>query len=172
VSEVELVLITAEPGEPLSDEMYDEQTPLAMLARTCSQTYGVLALAPSWHDRNLIFHRNLRLVLDLCWPDTTLDEQLRRTWIVDSYLCSAPVESGPVVRPSWEACARDYLRPQLELFADATVVALGAKAQQRAKRYVQHLVPAYSVAPPGAFRREARTTWEDAAAHVRRARSV
>jgi hypothetical protein len=50
-NEVELVLITAEPGDPLSDEMYDEQTPSAMLARTCSHAYGILAIAPTWRDR-------------------------------------------------------------------------------------------------------------------------
>jgi len=166
--EVQLVLLTAEPGDPLAGERYDGEDPAALLKSTCELAYGILSICQDVRDRNLIFHRNVRRLLDLCWPGATVAEQLRRTWIVDSYLCSAPVESGPVVRASWSACTRDYLRPQLDALPEALVVALGGKAHQRARSLGVHASRAYSVAPPGANRKAAVGSWEAVAAEVHR----
>jgi hypothetical protein len=35
-------------------------------------------------------HANVRVVLDLCWPDLDLREQMKRTSITESVLCSGP----------------------------------------------------------------------------------
>ena len=77
------------------------------------------------------FHRNIRWILDLCFPDIDFSQQMRRTWITESYLCSARVESGPIPARSWRTCARDYLLPQLKLLEDRAIVALGWKARER-----------------------------------------
>lgn len=159
VQDVELVLLTAEPGNPLPGEFHDAQTPLGRMESTCRLAYGLLLLAHSWRDRNLQFFRNLRWLLDRCWPGQPLNEQLQRTWIVDSYLCSAPIESGPVLEQSWAACRDDYLTPQLAALDGALVVTLGGKARQRCSKIEREMEPAYSVAPPGGNYPKARESW-------------
>ena len=81
--------------------------------------------------RHAQFSRNFRRILDDCWPDLSLYEQMRRTWKAESYLCSAQRESGPVPRASWSVCGHDYLAPQLSLLADRAIVACGGKARDR-----------------------------------------
>ena len=44
------------------------------------------------------FHRNIRDILNDCWPGLSFKEQLRRTWVTESVLCSASVECGSIPR--------------------------------------------------------------------------
>jgi hypothetical protein len=120
--------------------------------------------------RSSQFHRNLRYVMDLCWPGLTLRAQLRKTWITESYLCSARVEGGSVPVRSWRRCTSDYLIPQLELLEDRVIVALGSKARERAKAFAGHVHPAWAVAPPGSNRPEARESWNQIPAWLGRQR--
>lgn len=121
-TEVELVLITAEPGDPLPGEVH--------VGIESTVAYSLRGLREGLTP----FHRNICLILDLCFPDQTLDEQLRRTWRTNSVLCSATVECGPVPRAVESACMRRYLAPQLALLPHALVAALGGKAQRRLAR--------------------------------------
>lgn len=120
--EVQLVLVTAEPGDPLPGEVHSGiQSTVAYSLRGLRE--GVTP-----------FHRNICLILDLCFPNQSLDEQLRRTWRTNSVLCSAMEECGPVPRAVESACMRRYLAPQLALIPHALVAALGGKAQKRLAR--------------------------------------
>lgn len=121
-AEVDLVLVTAEPGDPLPGEVHRGiETTVA---------YSLHGL----RERVTPFHRNVCLILDLCFPNQSLDEQLRRTWRTNSVLCSAMNECGPVPRAVESACMRRYLAPQLALLSHALVAALGYKAQRRLAR--------------------------------------
>lgn len=122
VAEVDLVLITAEPGDPLPGELHS--------GIESTVVYSLRGL----REEVTPFHRNIRLILNLCFPNQSLDEQLRRTWRTNSVLCSATVEGGPVPRAVESTCMRRYLVPQLALLPHALVAALGSKAQKRLAR--------------------------------------
>lgn len=159
--DVRLVLLTAEPGDPLATEIY-HGSPAEMLEQAYHFYYDLVARCRDSKDRNLIFHRNLRRILDLAWPGSSLEDQLRRTWITDSYLCSARIEGGSVPHAAEERCASDYLRRQLALFPPSgLVIALGGKAKARAGRVGISAHRVFSAAPPGCYRRQALSSWEE-----------
>lgn len=149
LEEVELVLVVAEPGNPQPDERH-------------SGIESALQAAHFFHSsRRDQFHQNVGYILNLCWPHLTFDEQLRKVWLTESVLCSAPVEGGRVRHPVEVACGEKYLRHQLDLFPHALVVALGQKAQRRLRAIgFKRFLAADSVAPPGCNRRGARLSWD------------
>lgn len=162
LGEVEVVLLVAEPGNPYPHDWLSPRTePHSLLNQSCLDTFG------HFRDENDQFHRNLRRVLSLIFPGLELAEQLKKAWITETYLCSAPQETGPVRSQSERWCAEHYLAKQLELFDGRPVIALGRKAQRRAKPYAPNLIEAYAVAPPGSNRRAALPSWEAAAERAR-----
>ena len=128
--EVELVLVTAEPGDPLPGEVH---TGLESAVTTSIE---------GLRNRVTPFHRNVRLILDLCFPGQSFEEQLRRTWRTNSVLCSAQIEGGSMPRPIEDICIQTYLRKQLALMPNALVAALGGKAQNRLRRHGIKFFPA------------------------------
>jgi hypothetical protein len=156
LSEVELVLVFAEPGDPQPGEQH---TGLA----------SAYAYANSAFEREInLFHRNTRFILDQCWPGVSYADQLKRVWLTESVLCSARVEGGRVSSGSARACVSRYLRPQLELLSSPIIGALGSKAQQRLRAVgITDFIPASAVAPPGCNFRGARESWLAIAAAVR-----
>ena len=137
VRDVELVLVAAEPGDPLPDESHKGiQSPLELFESVSEYSLQCLR-SPATP-----FHRNIRLILDLCFPHQPLDQQLRRTWRTNAVLCSAEVECGPVPRQIEETCVTTYLRRQLALLPHAFVAALGDKAQRRLERQGISFFPA------------------------------
>ncbi len=160
ISEVELVLVFSEPGDPHSREAH------CGLESTLGHTYE------SMKNGTDQFHRNVRLILDLCFPDVSgnFDKQLAMVWMTESVLCSAAEEGGEVPSIVWRTCVRDYLKPQLELFPHALIVALGSKARTRIKDLGFPFLDAVAAAPPGCNRKHARPSWEAVAEEVRRRR--
>ena len=122
VGEVELVLVTAEPGDPQSGEAFTDIQSAVENSLRCLR------------EGATPFHKNICLILDLCFPNQSLDEQLHRTWRTNSVLCSAQVESGPIPQSVESICMRHYLVPQLALLPHALVAALGRKAHRRLGR--------------------------------------
>lgn len=168
ISEVELVLVVAEPGDPQPKESYGaDQPPRKLLESVCEFVYESFAQGQD------LFHRNLRSIIDRCFPGVGLQAQLRKTWITESVLCSAEKEGGHVPANACRACGSLYLERQLELLSDPVIGALGNKAQDRLGKYVSHLSPddfvnAYSVAPPGCNFEGAEESWNEIARQVRR----
>lgn len=121
LSGVRLALVTAEPGDPLPGERYSDASPRAAARAT-------LECLSNGHTP---FHRNLRRIIDECFPGMTLPEQLAHVWITNSVLCSASREGGPVPKSIETTCGEAYLRRQLELLPNAVVVSLGRKAERR-----------------------------------------
>lgn len=156
VAEVEFVLVTAEPGDPYPGE-----------AHTGFES------AAAYSDKNLrkgtdLYHRKLKHILDLCWEGESLDTQLRKAWLTNSVLCSAPIESGNVAAVVTRECARRFLIPQLEMFRGAVVAALGGKAAQRLERAgVSDFLIGTAAAPPGCNRAGAEKSWQKIADAVK-----
>ena len=152
LGDIELVLVVAEPGDPVGwNEPYSpESSPAEYIEKITDYALPTMS-------RRDMFVTNLRRIIDICWPNLSLQDQLRRTWITESYLCSAPRESGPVPRASWSVCGRDYLRPQLSLLADRAIVVCGRKAQDRVEAlgFTQFL-PVPAIAPPEGNKPHAR----------------
>lgn len=155
LSEVRLVLVTAEPGDPFLGESHLHNSLESAVAFSIS------------HLRDLAtpFHRNVRLIMDLCFPGNALDEQLRKVWRTNAVLCSARIECGSVPNLVERTCVSEYLTHQLALVPTAVVVALGGKAQRRLKQAGIHAFPALH---PSC--RESNTSkeasWAALAAHV------
>ena len=163
LGEVEVVILFAEPGDPYGHDPFSPtQSPQNLLGQACRYTFE------HHRDGTDLFHRNLRLLLDLIFPGLRFEEQLKRAWLTETYLCSAPQEGGEVPTKAVRGCADRYLARQLALFEGLPVIALGVKAQKRAKRYAPHLIRAYSIAPPGCNHKPARPSWEAAAAQARK----
>jgi hypothetical protein len=70
-------------------------------------------------------------ILNIAFPDLSLADQLRHTWITEAVLCSAPKEGGKVAAEVEKECRDRYLLPQLKLFRNARIVLLGGKAKDR-----------------------------------------
>jgi hypothetical protein len=159
-SEVRLVLVVAEPGDPHSAEAHPSSPPSAVLESTSSYAYRC------FRDGKDLFHRNVRRILDLCFSELSFDQQMQITWITESVLCSAAKEGGSVPDRVASECRRRYLEPQLRAMPNAVVVALGKKAEKRLVG-VSNVVTAFAAAPPGCNFRGAVESWQAAAEVVR-----
>ena len=149
LSEVELVLVFAEPGDPHEGEQHS--------GLTSAYDYAALAFRTGKDQ----FHRNVRYILDSCWPSLTFDQQLRKVWMTESVLCSAMTEGGRVGRAASKACGLRYLSTQLALFPQALVVALGGKARRRLYALgFNDFLPVWAVAPPGCNHPKASESWK------------
>ena len=137
LKEIKVVILLSEPGNPHPTESYRGSK---KLRHTCEYTFKAIE---GGTDR---FHRRLGDLLNLLFPDLPLEDQLRKTWVTQTYLCSAPMESGRVPRAAEDECAERYLSEQLDLLSGRPVLALGVgKAQRRAERViadVENLIPA------------------------------
>jgi hypothetical protein len=154
LEDVRLVLVMAEPGNPHAAERH---TGIRSAMEYTEHAFRTGA------DK---FHRNVRALLDLCFTGLSFDEQIRRTWITESVLCSASREGASVPAASWRACGTSFLRAQLSLMPDAVVVALGAKARDRLATLGVAAIDAGAAAPPGCNHPNARAMWSLIASKV------
>ena len=168
LGEVEVILLLAEPGDPLDSDTFEcdvGASELIMNASTNTQR--------NYEKPATAFHSNMRKILRLLFPEASFGEQLRKAWISETYLCSAPTEGGRVPSAAERACAGRFLSGQLSLLSDCPVIALGGKAQARVRRLVndvpgleRRLIDAWAASPPGANNPRAGQSWERAAKQV------
>jgi hypothetical protein len=157
LDEIELVLVFAEPGDPQPNEQHTGFASAYAYAMD-GFTKGI--------DQ---FHRNVKWILAQCWPDLSFRDQLRRVWLTESVLCSAPIESGSVPVRCEQECVRRYLVPQLDLLDGRVIAALGSKAARRMQQAgVSGFISARAAAPPGANKPGARESWMAIADAVKR----
>ena len=149
LNEVELILVVAEPGDPHSGE--------AHTGLSSAYEYAGTVLRAGQD----LFHRNLKTIFDLCWPNEPIERQLRKVWLTESLLCSAKSEGAGVPMRSCKACAQRYLLPQLKIFPNALVVACGNKARDRLEAVgFPNFLAVRAVAPPGGNTPRARESWK------------
>lgn len=165
LDDVELVLIVAEPGDPHDGERYPlEASPEEYLAKLHAHAWDCFE-----HGRDQ-FHRNIRSILDACFPNEGFETQMRKTWITESVLCSARKEGDSVPMVVSRTCVNAYLDAQLQLLAGRTVALLGGKAQKRARYLVRAALRGASVAPPGCNFLQAKESWKIIAINVKKRR--
>ena len=154
--EIRLILVCAEPGDPHPTENHaSDGTSTGMLGSVSRYAWECVR---SGNDR---FHKNLRTILNLCWPDTDFETQMRWTWITDSVLCSAKREGGRFPVRIERECAKRFLVPQINLFPGAIVVALGKKAEHRMRQAgIVDFVAAGTAAPPWCNKAEVPQSWQ------------
>ena len=158
LSDVEGVMVFAEPGHPLPGEKYsNEDESLALLTSGLRHTYEAFATGTD------LFHRNVRWFMSRLYPGLSFDEQLRHVWLTEGRLCSIAVEIGATKD---RTCSGHYLTRQLALLPKATVVAFGGKAQHYLRMLNHEWLDAYALAPPGANNKPALPSWERALAHI------
>lgn len=138
--EVNLVLVCAEPGDPYEPVRGARRDYLSKVYVASNRDLGRA-------DR---FAPNIRYILGVAWPRLSFEEQLRRTWLTEAVLCSAKVECGSVPVSVERECSVRYLMPQLALFPNARIVALGSKARDRLQR------AGWRAVPPGEAKRQPR----------------
>lgn len=160
--DVRLVLVAAEPGDPHPTETHPEAPPDAALESSWNYAYSC------YRDGKDLFHRNIRRILNLCFPGMSFDEQMRLTWMTESVLCSAAREGGRVPRGAAAECRRRYLERELSVLPHAVVVALGGKAKSRLAGW-PGVIGAFAAAPPGCNFAGAEPSWRAAADRVREA---
>ncbi len=152
---IELVLVFAEPGDPQPGETHTGLQSAYDYALTAFETGMTL------------FHRNVRYILDACWPGLSFKQQMKRAWLTESVLCSAVREGGTVRAATARECGRRYLTAQLNLLPNAIVAALGGKAASRLRTAgMTGFLEAAAVAPPGCNFAGARESWEAVARAV------
>lgn len=169
IDDVEVVIVTAEPGTPLTGERQEIEnlTPQERVRVMCQFTYdqlaGTIGRAPDYHD-------NVLFILEQIWPGLTLDQKLTKTWITESVLCSAPQTGGAVPQVIEATCRKDYLGRQLQLLPGRLVVALGGKAQRRLLEggFGFNASAYHPSATHGKGQKSrARASWEKAAVEIR-----
>lgn len=131
---IRLILVNAEPGDPADDERYEE--PSTEWVSSHSKIVEGMLENDSLRrgGRPAPFHRNLRKILNLCWPEVPLARQLEVTWITEAVLCSARASGGKVIKEVERTCVETYLAPQIGILSNAFVLALGGKAKARLRR--------------------------------------
>lgn len=160
LSEVQLVLVGAEPGDPHPSEAH------ASGGSASDQIESAFSYAYQCFEQGRdLYHRNIRLILSLCWPDQDFESHMRRVWITDSVLCSARVEGGPIPAAAAHECRVRYLESQLELFPKAMFAPLGGKAYSRLGKR-SNVLKAFAAAPPGCNFTGARESWNRVASLV------
>ncbi|MEN6484228.1 MAG: hypothetical protein ABFD98_05030 [Syntrophobacteraceae bacterium] len=153
LEEVQLIFVFAEPGNPHQGESHQG------IESTYSYAYQCFEQGKDQ------FHRNVRRILDLCWPSDSFEAQMHHVWLTNSVLCSARKEGGHVHASSARTCLQRYLLNQLALFPGVPVVALGFRAQHRL-RGLANFISAHSAAPPGCNKLGAKESWHNIAERV------
>jgi len=157
LKEIDLVLAFAKPGDPNIGESHE--------GVESAYRYAIFAFESGKNQ----FHRNVRAILDTCWPALSFEAQMKKVWMTESVLCSAPKEGGSVTAAATRECGVRYLTAQLALLPQALVVALGGKAQNRLRAIgITDFLAASAVAPPGCNFRGAQESWARIPIELRR----
>ena len=82
LDEVEVILLLAEPGDPFDGDKYSGGLGASDFVNRASQN-----TRRSYEQHATGFHANMWKILNLLFPGAGLDEQLRRVWIGETYLC-------------------------------------------------------------------------------------
>lgn len=162
LDEVKVIILSDRPGSPFSQEQYSAPNELE---QTIDFTFQCLS------NRTPPFHENLGYLLDRIFPNEGLEDQLKKTWVTNSYLCSFPEYVDDAPSKAWHECADRYLSSQLAILPGRPVIALGTTVGKRARRAgvdKNLLYEAHALRQRSPSReRNARRTWEEAARWAR-----
>lgn len=163
---IRLILVNAEPGDPADGERYEGPSTdwVSSHAKIVESMLEGDSLRRG--GRPAPFHRNLRKILDFCWPEVPLARQLEMTWITEAVLCSAKVSGGKIDKEVEKACVTTYLASQIDALPHAFVIALGGKARARLRQQKLR-VDCLAQHPSARPNTEPEASWRLAAASFR-----
>lgn len=164
LSDVKLILVCAEPGDPHISENHEaDGTANGIFESVYQYSWSSLSKGKD------LFHINMRKILDFCFPGQILDDQMTKTWITDSVLCSAEIEGGGIPTEAVEECTKRFLKKQISLFPNAIIVALGKKAGNRLRKAgIEKYYKAFAAAPPGCNYKGAKESWKMIANYIKK----
>ncbi|RMD87238.1 MAG: hypothetical protein D6813_13840, partial [Calditrichaeota bacterium] len=134
LKDIKLVLILAEPSNNTqSNEQYLKTKPNELLDEVSKFVYN------AYEKSQDEFHQNARRFLNLVWPGLNFHEQMKKTWITESVLCSVPPIEGKekgnsladIDKEICKKCSEKYLLKQLKKMHDCCIVKVGTKAKRR-----------------------------------------
>ena len=159
LSDVELIMLFAEPGKPHTEERYDANaSPAALLDASVEHTYKCFSTGT---DR---CHQNATWFLQQLYPALSFDEQLQHVWMTEGRLCSIANEIG---RTRDRTCAKHYLARQIDLLPNAMTVAFGGKAHHYMQGVNARWIKAFALSPLGANQKRAKPSWTEAIAQIK-----
>ena len=137
LSDVKLVIVAAEPGEPVDNANYNDN-PIGMVKNSIRIFDEAMVDKFVTRGQKKIpnFHRSLTEILNFFWNDLDKEEIYRRTWYTNTILCpflkgEHGVHRSRHLKIVGKNCIKKYLKSQLDLFEKAFVLALGSKARDR-----------------------------------------
>mgnify|MGYP001222180831 CR=1 FL=1 len=163
ISEVEVVFVLAEPSHPL--ETYSKKADPLTYIKNCTDLAYECYLHNTYQGKPLeinIGHQNLKIILNMLWPDLSFDQQLRKVWITESRLCSIDDKTGNIPLNQRYICSENYLKRQLKLLSHAEIVGFGGKAKKMLDKLDIEYHSAWAPFPPGANNPKAMESWKRA----------
>lgn len=130
LTSVQLIIVTAEPGDPAGDESFTLGDDYYEKSQQFFYRFFVKDELRRG-GKSAPFHRNLSKILSLMYPELNEAERLERTLFTNAVLCSARVSGGKIPSEIERFCGETYLKKQILAFPDAFVLALGGKAANR-----------------------------------------
>ena len=122
----ELVMVLAEPGQPNGyrpEHYHDMDTAFENTGQ-----YYRTGTDPG--------HRNVRGIINRCFPGLSFQQAMHKVWITESVLCSVKSDTlGRITAPCERYAVETYLLPQLRLFPNAIVAAMGGKSRKQTSAF-------------------------------------
>lgn len=159
LDQVLLVMVMAEPGFPLPDEVYSGEP---------EEDLKVLLSSKYLRSGENQIHRNVLQFLNDVFPmfAGNVDELLKRVWLTESRHCSIAHEIGNIRKRDRLICSERHLVEQVKMFPNAIVLLAGGKAKQ-VKNLISNSIECGAFAPPGCNHFNVRKSHADAAEKVR-----
>lgn len=164
LGDIRLIVVTAEPGDAVKQICGTPAERLEAQIATFEEFFEHDSLRRN--GRRAPFHKNLRYIVELCWPGKSLDQVLRLTWFTNTVLCPAPKSGGVIKEEIERTCGQTYLNRQLELLPAAYVLVLGSKARRRMTE-LKLRIDGFAQHPSARRRKEAGKSWMKAARQFR-----
>jgi len=157
LTDVEAVIILAEPGHPHPTEVHEAETPEQIMTSALNYAFSCYSTGKD------LMHRNVRDFLDCLFPElaSQFDRQLERVWITESRLCSIDNEIGNIGKRERLRCTEYHALKQNLCFPNAQVILAGKKAQQAAFLF-SNPISCGAFSPPGCNHKTSKASREEA----------
>ena len=148
--------------EPHRGEEYDPKfSPLEMVEANVKYVHNCIrGLQPRFKSK---FHIRMWEFLEKLYPNEHLNQILKKVWITQCRLCSSNPDTKEF---STSTCMETYLKKQLELLPNATIVAFGEQAQKAMNVFFEShgidrkIEPCFSFSVRPSDLEKARDSWD------------
>jgi len=163
---VRLILLLAEPGSAPGAEEINRDEVTWLQDVTCDGL-GNGGFRLRYDDRSIgPYEINPREFIKMIWPDESYAERMEKVVITNSFSMQAWTSGGPIP-PQAAKEYGVYLKRFINVFSNATIVAAGKKAENRALWARIPALPIRAFTPPGSNQQAASISWRMAAEAIR-----